>query len=68
MKLAFRFLLLLLHYVVVAIICYYIGDLMSKDTTGIGILPNAIFLTLLMISIILHTKQFILSLKNQIKP
>ena len=65
MKQALRFLLLLLHYAVVAVICYYIGDLMSKDTSGMGILPNTIFLLGLIISTIMHTKQFILSFKNK---
>jgi hypothetical protein len=65
MKYALKFLLLLLHYAIVAIVCYYIGDLMSKDTSGIGIVPNAIFLLCLIISIITHTKNFILSFKNQ---
>ena len=65
MKLALKFLLLLVHYVVVAVICYYIGDLMTKDTSGVGIAPNAIFLLLLIVSIISHTKQFILSFKNK---
>jgi len=65
MKLALKFLLLLVHYIVVAVICYYIGDLMSKDTSGVGILPNAIFLIFLIISVISHTKHFILSFKNK---
>jgi len=65
MKLALKFLLLLVHYIVVAVICYYIGDLMSKDTSGVGIAPNALMLLLLIISIISHTKQFILSFKNK---
>ena len=65
MKLALKFLLLLLHYAIVAIVCYYIGDLMSKDISGIGIAPNLLFLIFLIISIITHTKNFILSFKNQ---
>jgi hypothetical protein len=65
MKLALKFLLLLVHYVVVAVTCYYIGDLMSKDTSGAGIAPNAVFLICLIISIISHTSQFILSFKNK---
>ncbi len=65
MKLALKFLLLLVHYVVVAVMCYYIGDLMSKDTSGVGIAPNALILTGLIVSIIMHTKQFILSFKNK---
>ena len=65
MKLALQFLLLLIHYVIVAVICYYIGDLMSKDVSGVGILPNAIALIFLIISIISHTQQFILSFKNK---
>lgn len=65
MKLALKFLLLLVHYVVVAVMCYYIGDLMSKDTSGVGIGPNALVLLFLIISIISHTTQFILSFKNK---
>ena len=61
MKLALKFLLLLLHYIVVAVICYYIGDMMSKDVSGKGILPNAIVLIGLIITIIEHTKRFILT-------
>ena len=67
MKLALKFLLLLIHYVVVAVIVYYIGDLMTKDVSGVGVAPNALVLLLLIISVISHTKQFIFSLKNQIK-
>lgn len=65
MKQALKFLLLLIHYVVVAVMCYYIGDLMTKDTSGVGIAPNAVFLICLIISLITHTKNFILSFKNK---
>lgn len=65
MKLALKFLLLLVHYVVVAVIVYYVGDLMTKDTSGVGVGPNALVLLLLIISVIQHTKQFILSFKNK---
>jgi len=65
MKLALKFLLLLIHYVIVSVMCYYVGDLMSKDTTGVGVVPNALILTGLIVSIIMHTKQFILSFKNK---
>ena len=65
MKQALKFLLLLIHYVVVAVIVYYLGDLMSKDTSGVGVGPNALVLLLLIISVIQHTKQFILSFKNK---
>lgn len=65
MKQALRFLLLLVHYVVVAVIVYYVGDLMTKDTSGVGVGPNALVLLLLIISVIQHTKQFILSFKNK---
>ena len=65
MKLALKFLLLLIHYVVVAIIVYYIGDLMTKDVSGVGVGPNALVLLLLVISVISHTKEFIFSFKNK---
>lgn len=65
MKQALRFILLLIHYVVVTVIVYYLGDLMSKDTSGVGVGPNALVLLLLIISVIQHTKQFILSFKNK---
>jgi len=65
MKQALKFILLLVHYVVVAVTTYYIGDIMSRDTTGVGILPNGIVLLALIVSLISHTKQFILSLKNK---
>jgi hypothetical protein len=65
MKQVLKFLLLLIHYVIVAVIVYYIGDLMTKDVSGIGVAPNALVLLLLIISIISHTKQFILSFKNK---
>jgi len=64
MKLVLKFLLLLIHYVVVAVIVYYIGDLMTKDVSGVGVAPNALMLLCLIISVISHTKQFILSLKQ----
>ena len=65
MKQALKFLLLLVHYVVVAVIVYYIGDLMTKDVSGVGVGPNTLVLLLLIISVISHTKQFILSFKNK---
>lgn len=65
MKQALRFILLLVHYVVVAVIVYYVGDLITKDTSGVGVGPNALVLLLLIISVIQHTKQFILSFKNK---
>lgn len=65
MKQALKFLLLLIHYVVVAVICYYIGDLMTKDVSGVGVAPNALVLLGLIVSVIMHTKQFIFSFKNK---
>ena len=59
MQTALRFILLLLHLAVVAIIVYYLGGIMSRDTSGVGIAPNIIVLIALIISVISHIKQFI---------
>jgi len=37
---------------------------MTKDVSGVGVAPNALMLLCLIISVISHTKQFILSLKQ----
>lgn len=68
MNTALRFILLLLHLAVVAIIVYYLGDIMSRDASGVGIVPNIIVLIALIITVIQHTKQFIIHFKNTIKP
>lgn len=67
MKLAFTFLLLLLHYAMAAIGCYYVGDTMSKSTPVLFVLGGGFCISLIMISLIASTLQFILSLKKQIK-
>jgi uncharacterized membrane protein required for colicin V production len=67
MKLAFKFLLLLLHYAIAGIACYYIGDFISSDVNILIVLLGGLLFSFIMIFLITVTLQFILSLKKQIK-
>lgn len=64
MNTALRFILLLLHLAVVAIIVYYVGDIMSTNIHMARVLANTIVLVGLIYSVIMHTKQFIIHFKN----
>jgi hypothetical protein len=67
MKMALKTILLLLHFIIVCIAMYYLGDFMSQPINILLILGCGLIYSGLMISIIAHTYQFILSLKKYIK-
>ncbi len=64
MKLGFGFLLLLLHYIVASISCYYLGEFLS-DTTNVafGFLIG-LGISIVIITIIEHTLSFVLRIRN----
>jgi hypothetical protein len=65
MKLAFRFLLLLIHYAAAAVMVYIIGDVMSQKVNILITLLGGLVVVLLSISLILSTLQFIIHFKNK---
>ena len=67
MTTTFRFILLLIHVAISAISVYYIGDLMSQQLDMFSVLALGLLLSLIMISIINHTKNFLLFIKNKTK-
>jgi uncharacterized membrane-anchored protein len=64
MKLALNFILLLIHYVVSALLCAYIGDYISQPLNIGLVLLGGLSFSLIMVSLIKHTSQFILRIKN----
>lgn len=65
MQTALRFLLLLTHSAVSAVLMYYIEDLMSQPIDMGSLLALGLALSLVMISIIKHTGNFLLFIKNK---
>jgi len=66
MKLALKFILLLLHLIISGVVMYYITDYISQPVSlGFVIAGGLVYLGI-MITISLHTYQFLSSIKNQI--
>jgi len=66
MKLALKFILLLLHLIISGVVMYYIADYISQPVSlGFVIACGLVYLGI-MIKISLHTYQFLSSIKNQI--
>jgi hypothetical protein len=66
MKLALKFILLLLHLIISGIAMYYIGDYISKPVNFAFVIIGGLVYSGIMITIIAHTYQFISSIKKQI--
>jgi hypothetical protein len=64
MKLAFRFLLLLIHYAAAAVMVYIIGDFISIKTNILIVFLGGLLFSLIIISLVASTLQFIIHFKN----
>lgn len=67
MNLALRFILLVTHFILVGIMVYYIGDLMSQSLNILLVLGMWIAVVALIVTIIKHCLEFIIHFKNTIK-
>lgn len=67
MKLVLKFILLFLHLVLSCILMYYIGDYMSQPINIGFVLLGGLTYSGIMITILFHIYQFILSFKKHTK-
>ena len=66
MKLALKFILLLLHLIISGVVMYYIADYISQPVSIGFVISGGLIYLGIMITISLHTYQFLSSIKNQI--
>ena len=66
MKLALKFILLLLHLIISGVVMYYIADYISQPVSLGFVISGGLIYLGIMITISLHTYQFLSSIKNQI--
>ena len=67
MQILFRFLLLIVHLSVTAIIIYYIGDFMSQNNDMLFVLIGIVLYLILIASFVFHFKTFLSLIKKLIK-
>jgi hypothetical protein len=66
MKLALKFILLLLHLIIAGVAMYYVGDYISQPVNLLFVILGGLIYSGIIITIIAHTYQFLSSIKNQI--
>ena len=67
MKLVLKFILLLIHFGIVSLLTYYLGEQISKPMDISLVLSVLIAYVIIIMGVIAHVKNFILSFKNQTK-